>query len=54
MSGTVVVFDEYFNYPGWQRGEYLAFQEFCSRHSMRYEFLTYNARHEQVAVRIIP
>jgi len=53
MPGTVVVFDEYFNYPGWQRGEFLAFQEFCARHSVRYEFLTYNARHEQVAVRII-
>ena len=28
QEGTVIVFDEYFNYPGWQNGEYKAFQEF--------------------------
>lgn len=28
--GTVIVFDEYFNYPGWKHGEYRAFME-CSR-----------------------
>jgi hypothetical protein len=27
VSGTVVQFDEFFNYPGWQEGEYRAFQE---------------------------
>lgn len=26
VVGTVIVFDEYFNYPGWQQNEYLAFQ----------------------------
>jgi hypothetical protein len=25
-KGTIIVSDEYFNYPGWQNHEYLAFQ----------------------------
>jgi hypothetical protein len=25
VPGTVISFDEYFNYPGWQNGEYKAF-----------------------------
>lgn len=52
-AGTVLVFDEYFNYPGWQEGEYKAFQEFVSEQHLRYEYLAYNALHEQVAVRIL-
>ena len=27
-SGSIIVFDEYFNYPGWENGEFKAFQEF--------------------------
>ena len=26
VEGTVIVFDEYFNYPGWQHHEFKAFQ----------------------------
>lgn len=50
VSGTVIVFDEYFNFPGWRQGEYLAFQEFIRDGNHRYEYLTYNSKHEQVAV----
>lgn len=49
-SGTVIVFDEYFNYPFWQQGEYKAFQEFIHRKDLRYRYLTYNLYNEQVAV----
>jgi hypothetical protein len=37
--GTVIVFNEYFNYPNWQRHEFKAFQEFCAAHDVRYEYL---------------
>lgn len=53
VAGTVIVFDEYFNYDGWQDGEFKAFQEFVAARGIRYEYLTYNYRHEQVAVRIL-
>lgn len=52
-SGTIIVFDEYINYPGWQNHEFLAFQEFIIKHNKSYEYLGYNNRDEQVAVRIL-
>ena len=53
VAGTIVVFDEYFNYPGWQNGEFLAFKEFIASSGLKYEYLTYNRLHEQVAVRVV-
>ncbi len=52
VSGTVIVFDEYFNYSGWEEGEFKAFQEFVAARGLGYEYLTYNHEHQQVAVRI--
>lgn len=52
-SGTVIVFDEYFNYPGWQNGEFKAFEEFCDKYSMKYEYIAFNEQHEQCAVKIL-
>ena len=53
VVGTVIVFDEYFNYDGWEKGEYLAFQEYVKENQIKYEYLTYNHLHEQVAVIIL-
>lgn len=52
-EGTVIVFDEYFNYPGWQHGEYKAFKEFIASHGLGYEYIGYVNTHEQVAVKIV-
>jgi hypothetical protein len=49
-AGTVLVFDEYFNYPGWQAHEFKAFHEFVEEHEVNYTYLGY-AR-IQMAVRI--
>ncbi|WP_316187574.1 MULTISPECIES: TylF/MycF/NovP-related O-methyltransferase [unclassified Bradyrhizobium] len=49
--GTVVLFDEYFNYPGWERHEFKAWKEFVASHGVKYEYLAY-AR-QQVLVRIL-
>jgi predicted O-methyltransferase YrrM len=48
--GTVIIFDEYFNYPGWKQGEYRAFEEFIAAHGTRFEYVAYAANDEQVAV----
>jgi predicted O-methyltransferase YrrM len=50
-SGTVIVFDEYFNYPGWEDGEYRAFQEFSATRRLSYTYLGYS-NSQQVALRI--
>jgi hypothetical protein len=52
VKGTIIVFDEYFNYPGWEDGEFKAFQEFIKETKKEYKYLTYNYLHEQVAVAI--
>ncbi|WP_316168892.1 MULTISPECIES: TylF/MycF/NovP-related O-methyltransferase [unclassified Bradyrhizobium] len=49
--GTVILFDEYFNYPGWERHEFKAWKEFVAAHDVKYEYLGY-AR-QQVLVRIV-
>ena len=51
-AGTVIVFDEYFNYPGWREGEFKAFQEFVAREGWGFEYLNYNRKAEQVSVKI--
>ncbi|MFE3289629.1 class I SAM-dependent methyltransferase [Rhodococcus sp. NPDC059234] len=50
--GTVLVFDEFFNYPGWQQHEYRAWAEFVDRTGLRFEYLAYTGNHEQVVVRV--
>jgi hypothetical protein len=52
QPGTVIVFDEYFNYFGWKEGEFKAFQEFISSEHLKYEYLSYNRTSQQVCVRI--
>ena len=52
-NDTIIVFDEYFNYPGWKAGEYKAFIEFVNKNQIQYEFIGYCFKGEQVAVKII-
>ena len=52
-KGTVIVFDEYFNFPNWEAGEHKAFMEFVNKHHSNYEFIGYNRFGSQIAVRII-
>jgi len=53
VPGTVIVFDEYFNYPGWQQHEFRAFQDFIARGRRRYEYIGFSAERGHVAVRIL-
>lgn len=48
--GSVIVFNEYFNYPNWREHEFRAWHEFCAAHDVEYEYLCW-AMYE-VAVRI--
>lgn len=53
QSGTVIVFDEYFNYPGWENNEFKAFQEFIKETGLQYRYLGYAYKGKQTAVQII-
>ncbi len=48
--GSVIVFDEYFNYPGWEQHEHRAWQEFVAASGIEFDYLGYTCDHEQVAV----
>jgi Macrocin-O-methyltransferase (TylF) len=52
-SGTVIVFDEYFNYPTWEKHEFKAFQEFVTEKNIKYQYLAYNRVGREVAVMIL-
>ena len=43
IEGTIIQFDEYFNYPMWQKGEFKAFQEFVQKYNIEYEYLGFNS-----------
>ncbi|MGH3862114.1 class I SAM-dependent methyltransferase [Actinokineospora sp.] len=50
--GSIIVFDEFFNYPGWREHEYKAWEEFLAASSIEAEYLAYTHLNEQVVVRI--
>jgi predicted O-methyltransferase YrrM len=44
VPGTVIVFDEFFNYPGWERGEYKAYREWVEGWDVESEFIAFTDR----------
>jgi hypothetical protein len=52
QRGTILVFDELYNYPGCENHEFKAFQEFLIKHNFTARYLAYNIYHEQVAIQI--
>lgn len=51
--GSVIVFDEYFNYPGWEQHEARAWREHVAATPGRtFRFEAYTADNEQVVVRL--
>ena len=53
QCGTVIVFDEYFNYPGWEDHEHRAWMEFVAREQIAFEYVAYNRFGQQVAVEVV-
>lgn len=51
--GSIVMFDELFNYPTWQQHEIKAWNEFLERTGMKCVYECYTANDEQVAARIV-
>jgi len=51
-SGTIIIFDEFFGYPGWELHEYKAWNEVVLTHDVPFEFIGYTEK--QVAVRLLP
>lgn len=52
-AGSVLMFDEYFNYSGWQKHEHRAWREWLERTGTTAEYLAFTSIHEQVVARIV-
>lgn len=48
--GTVIVFDEYLNYPTWREHEHKAFSEFVAAHGLKFHYLGVVSCNKQLAV----
>lgn len=54
QPGSVVIFDEFFNYPGWDdSGEFRAWEEYLERTGATVAYEAYTSNNEQVVVRIV-
>jgi predicted O-methyltransferase YrrM len=51
-GGTLILFDEYFNYPGWRLHEHRAWTEFCEASGIRYSYVGFTALDGRVLVRV--
>ena len=50
--GAVLLFDEFFNFPGWPEHEYRAWTEFIEKTGRSFDYLAYTGNNEQVVVRL--
>ena len=51
VSGTFIIFDEYFGYHGWENYEFKAWQEYCKKNNIKYRYVA--VCHLQVLVEIL-
>jgi hypothetical protein len=51
VSGTLIVFDEYFGFAGWKNHEFKAWQEYCYKNHTKYKYIAISGT--QVLVQIL-
>ena len=52
VPGSIIIFDEFINYHGWEEGEFKAFTEFIAERRLPFEYVAYSRVGSQVAIRI--
>ncbi|HBS47826.1 TPA: hypothetical protein DEO28_01630 [Candidatus Dependentiae bacterium] len=53
QEGTVIIFDEFYNYPGSEDHELKAFNEFLETINLQAKYCAFNINHEQVVVQMV-
>jgi hypothetical protein len=51
-TGSIVVFDEFLNYPGWRQHEYRAFIEFANAFDVEFRYFSFASSYSSVAVQL--
>jgi len=52
VPGTIILFDDFLAYPGWEQHEFKAFQEAVDKHGWTFEYLAFSIYSRQAVVRI--
>jgi len=52
VLGTIIVFDNYLNYPTWQQHEHKAFEEFTNKYNMGFKYIGFASHHHSVCIQI--
>lgn len=52
VSGSYILFDEYFNYPAWKSHEWKAWTEFCNKNEVKYSYVGYTANGGCVLIKV--
>ncbi len=52
VPGTVILFDEYYNYPNWREHEYKAWQEFVASRNLTYRYVGFSTTRYHAAVQV--
>jgi hypothetical protein len=53
QSGTVICFDEFYNYDGWENYEYKAWTEYCEEYDVKCKYLGRVPTYEQVLLEVL-
>jgi hypothetical protein len=51
MPGSIILFDEYQGYPGWRNSEYRAWQEYCQKNNVSYDYLAFSTMQAVVIIK---
>lgn len=51
--GSVIVFDEYFSYIGWENHEHAAFEEFVKEHKIEFDYILYQVAGSPAQVAVL-
>ena len=52
QAGTMILFDEYFNYPSWKLHEHKAWLEFCEKAGTKFTYIGFTALDGRVLIHI--
>lgn len=53
QPGSIILFDDYYNYPNWKDHEFRGFKEFVEKNNIQYEYIAYSVVGQQTAVKIL-
>ncbi len=53
VAGSIIVFDEFFNYPGYRLHEFKAFHEFVETYAVGYSFIGYSGQQVSLVIESI-